>query len=77
MAPQTDHDLLVEIHTKMELLITNGGSKGIIPEMQKTVDKHNNQIIFWRGALAVIGFGLLLLATFFAGHVYVNAHVVK
>lgn len=74
--PATDHDILVEIHTKMELLITNGGSKGIIPELQRNSAKHDNQITFWRGALAIIGFSLLILATFFAGHVFGGAHPV-
>lgn len=77
MTNPSDHDLIVEIHTKMELLIANGGSKGIIPEMQRTIDKHQEQIVFWRGALAVMGFSLILLATFFAGHIYISAHTVK
>lgn len=73
MTPEQENTLLTsvtEIHTKMEMLITNGGSKGMVPELQETVKKHAEQIIFWRGALAVIGFTLVLLSTFFAGHIW-------
>jgi len=62
---------LTRLDTKMEMLITNGGSKGIIPEMTRAVGKHEKQINFWRGAIAVIG-GLLMI---FGGTLL--AHILK
>lgn len=73
MTPEQENTLLTsvtEIHTKMDLLITNGGSKGMVPDLQKEVKKHEAQISFWRGAIAVIGTTLMLLATAFAGHIW-------
>jgi hypothetical protein len=63
-----DHDFrefvvenLTEVRTKMELLISNGGSKGLVPELRKDVDDHEKQINRWKGALGVLTFLLLLL----------------
>ena len=73
MTPEQTQDLIdkvTTIHTKMDLLIANGGSKGMVPELQRTVAKHGTQIAYWRGAIAVVGTILLLLATAFAGHVW-------
>ena len=61
---------LSRLETKMELLITNGGSKGLIPEMRRDVDKHDRQINFWRGALAITGFLLLLFGGAFLTHIF-------
>jgi len=75
MTPEQSEALIktVErIDTRMEMLIANGGSKGMVPELQRTVLKHANQIAFWRGAIAVLAFLLMFLGTAFAGHIWLG-----
>jgi hypothetical protein len=64
MTPAQEDEMLEKltaIHTKMEMLITNGGSKGMIPDLRNDVDEHDKQINRWKGAVSIIGFVLLLL----------------
>lgn len=73
MTPEQSQELMetvTRIDTRMEMLIANGGSKGMVPDLQRTVAKHAGQISFWRGAIAVIGFILMFIGTAFAGHIW-------
>jgi len=69
---QTLIDTVARIDTRMEMLIANGGSKGMVPELQRTVSKHADQIAFWRGAIAILAFLLMFLGTAFAGHIWLG-----
>lgn len=72
LTPEQSSELMAtvtRIDTKMELLISNGGSKGMVPELRAKVDEHDSQIAYWKGAVAVVGFLLLVFGGVFVAHV--------
>ena len=69
MTPE-QHDILVEIRTKMNALISDDHATGLVPDIRQRVDDHDKQISFWRGGIAVVALLILALAGFLAEHVF-------
>jgi hypothetical protein len=83
--PRSDHDLLIEIATttkdmSKELLGGNGRT-GRIPQLEQSFDEHaaedskrfnkiDNQLSYWKGALALGGILLLALGGVLLAHIW-------
>ena len=73
MTPDQEVELLSTVGrtgTKMDMLISNDGSRGQVPELKRdhqklvlVVSNHSEQLSYWKGGLAVIG----LLVIVFGG----------
>jgi hypothetical protein len=62
--------------TKMDMLIGDDGSTGMVPEMKErhetlslTVSKQAEQISYWKGAIAVIALLVLALGGVLISHI--------
>jgi hypothetical protein len=72
MTPEQWQDLAVKISridTKMAILVSDDLSKGIVPEMKGILNKHEAQISFWRGAIALAGFFILAFGAILWSHI--------
>lgn len=85
MPDKTDHDLLVEVHSTSEAmfkeLLGGNGREGRIPKIEKTLDGHadedskrfgkiDNQLSYWKGAIALGGILLLALGGALLAHIW-------
>lgn len=66
-----DHgEALASIKTNLELLRKE--LNGRIPKLEERTDEHDRQINFWRGAIAVVAFILLLVGGAETWHIFVD-----
>jgi cytochrome b subunit of formate dehydrogenase len=70
MSQENDHDILIRMDQKLtdvhtELL----GESGRVPKVEKEVKKQGEQIHFWRGALALAGFIILVFGVILWAHI--------
>lgn len=74
MAEPTDRDILIEVKTKVsalhEDLLGAPGREGRIPQLEKTQEKHAEQINLWRGMLVIIAGLITLLGGTFIVHLF-------
>jgi hypothetical protein len=71
MTPDQEAHLLnvvTKTGTKMDALISDDHQDGLVPEAQRSIQKHSDQINFWRGSIAVIAFMLLVFGAILATH---------
>jgi hypothetical protein len=72
MTPDQENELIQnvsKIGTKMDMLISDDGSSGRVPEMARTITRHDRQISYWKGAIAVVAFLLLMLGGEVVAHI--------
>lgn len=63
-------EALASISTNIDLLRKDLNGK--IPKLEKKVEDHSDQISFWRGAIAIVAFFLLLVGGVETWHVLVD-----
>ncbi len=70
----TDHDILMRVDLTTtalhDELIGSRDREGRIPKIETKLDAHDSQINFWRGAIAVLAFGLLALGGAVVAHLF-------
>jgi hypothetical protein len=68
MTPE-QHDILIEIRTKMSALISDDHATGLVPEIKAKVSDHDNKFAYYKGAIAVVSVLLLALGGVIWAHV--------
>jgi hypothetical protein len=71
MTPDQEEELLSTVKKvgwKMDTLVSDDLTKGSVPVLQSIVGKHSDQINFWRGAIAIVGFLLVVFGAILATH---------
>ena len=73
---ENERDILLRVDERTKYLhdelVGPDRASGRIPRLEGAQKKHAEQISFWRGAIAIIGFLLLIFGAMLAQHV-VNA----
>jgi len=79
MTPDQENHIIqtiTKVGTKMDLLISDDGSRGLVPEQKVShvlleieVVKQGKQISYWKGAIAVVAALFLALGGAFAAHI--------
>lgn len=73
MTPEQEEHLMTtvtKVGTKMDALISDDHSSGLVPEVQAKVQTHDQQINFWRGAIYVIAGILTAVVSALAAHIF-------
>lgn len=80
MTPEQEQALMAtvtETHTRMKMLVNEDGSKGMVPEVKADikkvdgrVDEHDKQINFWRGAIALLAFMIVVFGGILCVHLW-------
>lgn len=75
MPNESDHDILLRIdertrnlHVKLFGSEVSETADGRIPRLEARQDRHEAQINFWRGAIALMGFTLLVFGAILLMH---------
>ena len=68
MTPE-QHDILVTIRTKMDALISDDHATGLVPEIKGKVMDHDLKFSYYKGAIAVVGFLILVFGGVLFAHV--------
>lgn len=72
MTPDEEAHVLrtvTRIGTKMDALISDDHATGVVPELKLKVDRHDSQISYWKGAIAVVAVLMLALGGVIFAHV--------
>jgi hypothetical protein len=72
MTPEQEAHLLnvvTKTGVKMDALISDDHQDGLVPAAQRDIQKHSDQINFWRGAIAIVGFVLIVFGGILVTHI--------